>query len=156
MVMIRSALPALIIAVLVGASAAAGDPPENADDRFTFHRGTDDGYWKLDNRTGQVSMCQRRTSGWQCQMVPDERAALEAEIARLQGENGALKKELLSRNLALPSGVRPEPPTSPPGAQRPPDQKDAAPNRIVTMIETAWRRLVEMIASVQQDIRRRI
>ena len=39
-------------------------------------------------------------AGWHCQPVPDERSALEAEIARLQGDNAALKKELLSRKPA--------------------------------------------------------
>jgi hypothetical protein len=35
-------------------------------------------------------------------VVPDERAALETEIARLQGENATLKKELLGRGLPIP------------------------------------------------------
>ena len=57
-------------------------------------------------------MCNRRASGWQCQLVPDERAALEAEISRLQSDNAALKKELLSRSLPLPNGVRPDQPAA--------------------------------------------
>ena len=62
---------------------------------------------RLDGRTGQVSLCGRAAAGWACQAVPDERAALEAEIARLQDDNAALKKELLARGLPLPSGVKP-------------------------------------------------
>ena len=42
------------------------------------------------------------------------RLALEAEIARLQGENIAIKKELLARNLPLPGTVKPEPPAARP------------------------------------------
>ncbi len=87
--------------------AVATGPPESEDGRFTFHR-ADDGYLRLDGRTGQVSLCNRRPAGWLCQAVPDDRLALEAEIARLQGENALLKKELLSRNLPLPNNVRPE------------------------------------------------
>ena len=42
----------------------------------------------------------------------DERSALEIEIARLQGENATLKKELLARGLPVPgvsgpSGAKP-------------------------------------------------
>ena len=36
---------------------------------------------------------------------PDERAALESEIGRLQRDNAELKKSLLSRGIELPSGI---------------------------------------------------
>ena len=85
--------------------------PEGDDNRYTFNR-ADDGYLRLDGRTGQVSLCTRRTVGWACQTVADERSALEAEIARLQNENVALKRELLAHNLPLPGVVKPEPPVA--------------------------------------------
>ena len=107
--MIRMALFTLTGIALVGPTAwAQSPPPEGADSRYTFHR-VDDGYVRLDGRTGQVSMCAQRSVGWACQAIPDERAALEAEIARLQGESAALKKELIARNLPLPGAVKPEP-----------------------------------------------
>ena len=59
---------------------------------------------------GQVSLCNHKTLGWACETIPDERSALENEIARLQNGNAALKKELLARGLALPDTVKPEPP----------------------------------------------
>src|SRR5438034_10928158 len=58
--------------------AKAQNAPDSADGRFTFHR-ADDGFLRLDGRSGQVSLCQRRSAGWECQAVPDERAALEGE-----------------------------------------------------------------------------
>jgi hypothetical protein len=154
--------------LLVAGSIAMAQPssPEVGDARFTFHR-ADDGYLRLDGRTGQVSMCLRRTSGWQCQLVPDERAALEGEIARLQGDNGTLKKELLNRSLPLPNGVhRDAPDASPPKAAPP---KSAPPksnvpgfpdddelNRIMAAIEKVWRRMVEMVLSMQRDLQKRM
>ena len=60
---------------------------------------------RLDTRTGAVSLCAKKDAGWACNAVPDERAALENEIARLQRENGALKKDMLARGLPLPGGV---------------------------------------------------
>jgi hypothetical protein len=59
-----------------------------------------DGVLRLDTRTGQISQCSRSDVGWACKVVPDERSALETEIARLQGENASLKKELLARGAA--------------------------------------------------------
>ena len=91
--------------------------PRATTTRYTFNR-ADDGYLRLDGRTGQVSICTRRPVGWACQAVPDERTALEAEIARLQGENVALKKELIARNLPLPGTVKPEPPAAKPEEPR--------------------------------------
>jgi hypothetical protein len=160
--MIRSRLLAIVVIAGSGlAAAAAGaqpSSPEGGDTRFTFHR-ADDGYLRLDGRSGQVSMCHRRTTGWQCQLVPDERAALEAEISRLQSDAAALKKELLSRNLPLPEGMRPDQPKSQvpkSQVQRPRLPDDAELNRIMAVMEKIWRRMVEMIQSVQRDLQKRI
>ena len=46
---------------------------------------------RLDTRTGAVSSCSNRVAGWACYAVPDERAALDAEIGKLQAENEKLK-----------------------------------------------------------------
>ena len=100
-------------------------------------------------------MCNRRTSGWQCQLVPDERAALEAEIARLQSDNAALKKELLTRNLPLPGRHAPDEPASKSHVQRPQLPDDAELNRVMAVMEKIWRRMVEMILSVQRDLQKR-
>src|SRR5262245_56566843 len=54
------------------------------------------------DRTGQVSQCSRSDAGGTCKVVPDERSALETEIARLQDENATLKKEPLARGLPVP------------------------------------------------------
>jgi hypothetical protein len=146
-------------ALAVAGAAAQPSSPESGDARFTFHR-ADEGYLRLDGRSGQVSMCNRRTSGWQCQLVPDERTALEAEISRLQGDNAALKKELLSRSLPLPNGMSPDqgaPKSQTPKSQvqRPQLPDDAELNRIMAFMEKVWRRMVEMILSVQRDLEKR-
>jgi hypothetical protein len=156
--MFRSRLLAILIAGSAIATAAAHaqpSSPEAGDGRFTFHR-ADDGYLRLDGRSGQVSMCNRRTSGWQCYLIPDERTALEAEIARLQSDNAALKKELLSRSLPLPNSMRPDQPAPKSHVQRPQFPDDAELNRIMGMMEKIWRRMVEMILNVQRDLQKRI
>jgi hypothetical protein len=154
--MIRTTL--FIVAGLVLAVAAASAQSTSAeceDSRYTFNR-ADDGYLRLDGRTGQVSMCTRRPVGWTCQTVPDERAALETEIARLQTENVALKRELVARNIPLPGLVKPEPQPSPkpeePRLQLP---NDADLNKVVNFVEKVWRRLVEMIVTLQKDMLKR-
>jgi hypothetical protein len=129
---------------------AESTPAENAESRYTFSR-VQDGYVRLDNRTGQVSFCSKRTVGWACQLVPEDRAAFENEIGRLQEENAVLKKDLLTRGLSLPGGVK----NNPPLAQgdrifKMPD--DANLDRMRAFVEKLWRRLVDMIATLQRDM----
>jgi hypothetical protein len=152
--MIRIAHLALIavgLAIAAPAVCAQNGPPDNEDGRYTFNR-ADDGYLRLDGRTGQVALCTRRTVGWACQTVADERTALEAEIARLQNENVALKRELLARNLPLPGLVKPEPPVAKNEEPRLQLPNDADFNKMMAFVEKVWRRMVEMIANLQKDV----
>ncbi len=129
---------------------------EPEDGRYSFNR-VEDGFLRLDNRTGQVSLCGRRAVGWACQAIPDERTALEGEIARLQNETAALKKELLSRGLALPFATKDN--AEPPVAKRiEPELRlpnDADLARVKIFIEKVWRRLVEMMVNFQKDVLRK-
>jgi hypothetical protein len=129
-----------------------GTPPENEDSRFSFYR-AEDGYLRLDGRSGQVSLCIRRpAAGWLCQALPEERAAFDAEIARLQRENATLKKEVLAHDLPLPAGTWAEaPPAGRPGAA----PADREGSQIMDVVENVWRRLVAMIVSVQRDLLKR-
>jgi hypothetical protein len=152
-----------------------------ADKRFTYHR-IDDGYLRLDLRSGEVATCRQREAGWTCTMAPEERAALENEIARLQRDNALLKNALLERGLPLPvphtdapALTAPVPPpvasapsqTNPPTAMappRPPTPTPAEPDlrrdnaevdRVMDVMERLWRRLVELMATIQRDIQRK-
>jgi len=138
--------------------------PDRSDGRYSVHR-IQDALVRLDGRTGQVSVCSQSTSGWSCHTVPDDRQALENEITRLHGENAMLKKELLSRNLPLPDGVRPppvakaEPPAAAPNRtpQAVPETRiptEAELDRVLSFLTKAWRRMVEMMAEVQRDMDR--
>ena len=91
----------------------AAPPPSPDDSRFSFHR-MGDGFVRLDSRTGQLAQCGWAATGWSCKMVPDERAAFESEIGRLQRDNAELKKSLLSRGIELPSGIVAQAPVAAP------------------------------------------
>ena len=129
-------------------SAAHAQPaPDSENGRYSFSA-VSDGMLRLDTRTGQVSLCAKKDAGWSCNPVPDERTALENEIARLQRENGALKKDMLARNLPLPSGVSGN--TASADQQRElnvtvPLPSDADIDRAMTAFEKMWRRMVEIV-----------
>src|SRR5215831_20946226 len=138
--MVRFVLALTLLGALIAPPAQA-QTPDTEDNRYQFNR-VEDGYLRLDLKSGQVSLCSRRPVGWACQAVPDDRAAYDGEIARLQGENAALKKAMLDRGLPLPGGVT----ADAPGARgerdlKLPDKPDI--DRMVAAVEKVWRRLVE-------------
>jgi hypothetical protein len=158
--MIRFVLaPTLTLALALTMADASVAPGANAqtadtdDSRYQFNR-VEDGFLRLDLKTGQVSLCSRRTVGWSCVAVPDDRTAFDSEIARLQGENVALKKAMLARGLPLPGGVTSAAPTTPPASRDDSNLKlpsNADVDRMMSAVERVWRRLVEMLMSLQKD-----
>jgi hypothetical protein len=149
--MIRTVLSVLALTLSGSTGWAQGAPAESDDSRYTFNR-ADEGYLRLDGRTGQVSICTRRPVGWACQAVADERTALESEIARLQTENVTLKKELLARNLPLPGTAKPDQPPAKPEEPRLQLPSEAELNKVMSFLDKVWRRLVDMIVTLQKDM----
>ena len=82
---------------------AAPDRPE-AGGRYQMAPADGGGFMRLDTETGTMSICQRKDGQWACAAVPDDRRALQGEIARLEGENRELKGSVrrLEEELALP------------------------------------------------------
>jgi len=80
-------------ALALAAPAGAQSTPDPENGRYTFTP-TADGVLRLDTRTGSLASCHNRVAGWSCYAVPDERAALDAEIGKLQRENTQLKGDL--------------------------------------------------------------
>ena len=134
------------------AASAQTATPDSENGRYSFSP-VADGVLRLDTRTGQVSQCSRSDVDWACKVVPDERSALETEIVRLQGENGTLKKELLSRGLPVPGVSGPS--GAKPGEPELKLPSDAEVDKVVSFLEKVWRRLIEMGRTVQKDVERK-
>jgi hypothetical protein len=144
--MTRSAIILAVALAALAPAARAQTAPDSENGRYSFSAVTD-GMLRLDTRTGAVSICAKKEPGWVCNAVPDERQALENEIARLQGENGSLKKDMLARGLPLPGGA-----ASAPSAERQrelnlkvPLPSDAEIDRVMSAFEKMWRRIQEMV-----------
>jgi hypothetical protein len=135
-------------------------PGPEGNGQYSFHR-MGEGFIRLDSRTGQLSQCGWNGSGWHCKAVPDERAALEAEIARLQRQNAEMKKSLLSRGIDLPAGIVADAPVTkvPNGAesnvQVPKGPTEAEFDRAIAYAKQVWRKLVEMMVELQRDMQRK-
>jgi hypothetical protein len=123
---------------------------------------------RLDTRTGAVSTCSNGDAGWACYAVPDERAALDAEIGRLQADNDRLKAELATRepavtgkiDEALPKtdSLKKSDPKVAEGERKIeiPLPSDRDMDRMMSFLERAWKRLIEMANRVQKDVSGRI
>lgn len=133
--------------------------PDIENGRYTLSPITD-GVVRLDTRTGTVSTCSDKGSGWACYVVPDERAAFDAEIGRLKKDNDALKAELALRGPAIAGKTDEALPKQ--DALKPkiaegerkieiPLPSDRDLDRVMTFVENAWRRLVDMASRIQRD-----
>jgi hypothetical protein len=160
-------------ASLAGSGVAiAQSMPDGEKGRYSMST-VGNGVIRLDTRTGAVSTCNNGGAGWACYAVPDERSALDAEIGRLQADNDRLKAELAARESvvtgkvdeALPQETLPKTdslkkpdPKLAEGARKIeiPLPSDRDMDRMVSFLERAWKRLIEMANRVQKDVSGRI
>ena len=150
--MFSKAFAIAIAAVFLSAPVFADDAaPDTNGGRYTLNK-VPDGFVRLDTQTGDVALCSQRTVGWACQVAPEDRAAFESEIARLRGENAALKQALLSRGLPLPSGATPESSGSHDNdiTIRLPDGADI--DRAVAYVGRLWNRFVDAVNRAQRQM----
>jgi hypothetical protein len=144
-------------------AVAAQSMPDTENGRYTLSP-VADGILRLDTRTGAVSTCNNNGTGWACYAVPDERAALDAEIGRLQADNEKLKAQLAEREPTITGKIdEPMPKTDSLKKAEPkvgdstrkieiPLPNDRDMDRMMTFLEQAWRRLVEMANRMQKDV----
>jgi hypothetical protein len=144
-------------------AVAAQSMPDAENGRYALSP-VADGVLRLDTRTGAVSTCNNNGTGWACYAVPDERAALDAEIGRLQADNEKLKAQLAEREPTITGKIDEPMPKTDSLKKAEPKPGDSArkieiplPNdrdmdRMMAFLEQAWRRLVEMANRMQKDV----
>lgn len=89
-------VPVVILALMVASfsGGAFAQPPSATSDAWRFKlQKVDGGFLRLDAQTGQVSFCREKDANWTCETVADDRAALEAEIKRLNDRIANLEKQ---------------------------------------------------------------
>ena len=161
------AAAALALCMAGAGHALAGPLPDTENGRYALSP-SPDGVLRLDTRTGAVSTCSNSGAGWACYAVPDERAALDAEIGRLQTDNEKMKAQLAERAPTVTGKIEDPLPKS--DSLKKPEPKvaegerkleiplpsDRDMDRVMSFLERAWRRLIEMANRVQKDVNGRI
>jgi hypothetical protein len=171
--LLRISATAATLACFAAPALAQATPDTEKGGRYTLTPMTG-GFVRLDTQTGVVSHCADRGNGWACYALPEEHVALDKEIGRLQAENEQLRAQLAARDSAaagkaqkvLPKVESARP--GEPGATGPkvdgrksadanrnsievPLPSDRDMDRVMSFVERAWRRLIEMAARVQRD-----
>jgi hypothetical protein len=155
---------AAFVAVMAigGGLVAAQSAPDSENGRYIMTP-IPEGVLRLDTRTGTMSTCTKNGAGWACYAVPDERMALDAEIGRLQAEVEKLKGQLAAgptvsgkTDEALPKSdpLKKAEPKVAEGDRRIeiPLPSDQDVDRVMSFLEKAWRRLIDMANRVQKDV----
>jgi hypothetical protein len=160
-----ASIAAAVITLCFGSAGAAvaESMPDTENGRYALQAVTD-GVIRLDTRTGAVSTCSNNGNGWACYALPDERNALDAEIGRLQADNEKLKTQLAARDPTV-TGKIDEPLPKTDSLKKPepkiaegerkieiPLPSDRDMDRMMSFLEQAWRRLVEMANRAQKDV----
>lgn len=163
---------------LLGGAFADEAVPDSENGRYTMSAMAG-GVIRLDSRTGAIAIC-NNTAGnngvaWACYAVPDERAAMDAEIGRLQADNANLRTQLAARDRTgkidetlpkdqvLPKSDQLQTSKPSDGSRKIeipkieiPLPSDEDVNRVMGFVEQAWRRLRDMANRVQKDVSGRI
>ena len=145
-----------------GGLMAAPAAPDGENGRYSMMP-IPEGVLRLDTRTGTVSTCTKNDAGWACYAVPDERTALDAEIGRLQAEVEKLKGQLAAGptvsgkvDEALPKSdqLKKAEPKAAEGERKIeiPLPSDQDVDRVMSFLEKAWRRLIDIANRVQRDV----
>jgi hypothetical protein len=90
-----------LVSLATPALAQLADPATAENGRYSMTP-AQDGFLRLDTRTGAVAMCRLVNGAPECRLAADERTAMENEIGRLQAENRELRLKGPGRSAAAP------------------------------------------------------
>lgn len=93
-------LAAATVLIVLAASAGASAQEE----RYAIER-TEDGYVRLDTRTGQMSICSEQSGQLVCRLAVDERDAFQDEFDALQSRLAAVENRLSALEGAPPPSL---------------------------------------------------
>lgn len=129
---------AAVVSSLALAGLSPGARAQEDAQRYSLEK-TADGYVRLDNRTGEMSICTERAGQLVCRMAADERTALENEIDRVSARLQDIEKRL----AALEGGTTPAP-----SAQLPSEEDF---EKTLTFMERFFRRFMGVIRDLEQE-----
>lgn len=123
------------LGILAGATLAAAQETET---RYTLEE-TADGYVRMDNRTGEMSICTERSRQLVCKLAADERSAFQDELDRILTRLDEVEKRLAAVEKA----------PSAPDAGLPTEQQF---EQTLTFMERFFRRFIDVAKDLDKDL----
>ena len=138
-------LVAIGICAAVAVAARAQTAPSDENGRYLL-RQAEDGWFRVDQQTGQASLCRKGSVGFTCELVPDDRDALLDEITRLAEENAMLR-------VQVARGGKPDMPGKPdtPDAKKDDGIKLPSKEDLDKVMET-FRSMMERFMAMVKDL----
>lgn len=115
----------------------------------------EDGFVRLDTRTGAMAHCGKREGAWRCDVLAEERSDLDRRLDVLAGKVDALSAEVarLADRLAA---VEAKPGAAPsPGARLPaapsPDAREEELDQALSFAERLMQRFFELVRELKSE-----
>jgi outer membrane murein-binding lipoprotein Lpp len=143
--------PILFLAALLSLAApAAGQETPAPSGRYQIAP-DEDGFVRLDTRTGAMTHCGKREGSWRCDVLAEERSDLEQRLEALAGKVDALSAEVarLADRLAA---VEAEPGAAQsPGAAPSPEAREEDFDEALSFAERLMRRFFDMVRELKSE-----
>ena len=109
-------------------------------DRYTMEK-SDNGYVRMDRKTGEMSICEERSGQLVCKLAADERSAFQDEVDRLQDRLSGLEKrvaEIETASRLNPNALLPD---------------EESFEKSLGYMERFFRRFMDIVKDLDQDWR---
>ncbi|MCV3243918.1 hypothetical protein [Mesorhizobium sp. ZC-5] len=130
-----------IVASAFLASALSFPAMAQDTDRYTMEK-SDNGYVRMDRKTGEMSICEERSGQLVCKLAADERSAFQDEVDRLQDRLSGLEKrvaEIETASRLNPNALLPD---------------EESFEKSLGYMERFFRRFMDIVRDLDQDWRK--
>lgn len=130
-----------IVASAFLASALSFPAMAQDTDRYTMEK-SDNGYVRMDRKTGEMSICEERSGQLVCKLAADERSAFQDEVDRLQDRLSGLEKrvaEIETASRLNPNALLPD---------------EESFEKSLGYMERFFRRFMDIVKDFDQDWRK--
>lgn len=140
---------AIAVTVFIAVAARAETPPPDDNGRYLLRK-AQDGWFRVDQNTGQASLCREGNVGFTCELVPDDRDALLDEITRLAEENAMLRAQ--AARGGKPAEL-PGKPDTPDAGEKKDDGLNLPSEEELDKVMKTFRSMADRFMAMVQDLR---
>jgi hypothetical protein len=146
--------PILLLAALLSLSTSASGQDAPAPPGRYQIAPDEDGFVRLDTRTGALTHCGKQEGAWRCDVMAEERSDLEQRLDALAGKVDALTAELdrLTASLSAMERKFQASPSPPPSATAPSvSPREEELDEALSFAERLMRRFFDLVRELKSE-----